>query len=296
MEASDRNCTSRVVQAVLAALLLAGLTACGSGGAAPTPSVVSTARQTTSPSSSSTVPATTTQPPTTTEPPSTTTEPQTPYRLPARLRGVEWTRLPTTRRLVALTFDAGSNADGLPSILATLHDQGVTHATFFLTGDWVDSYPGLARRVAARFSLGNHTITHPHLPTLEDQQIVHEVRGARRTIAAATGVDTRPLFRFPYGDSSAHALRIVNDQGFASIRWTVDTLGWEGASAGITTDSILHRILEGLQPGEIILMHVGSSPDHSTPDADALTQLIHAIRSHGYTFTTVDRFTGQPPT
>ena len=43
-------------------------------------------------------------------------------------------------------------------------------------------------------------------------------------------------------------------------------------------------------------MHVGSSPDGSTPDADALTQLIHAIRSHGYTFTTVDRFTGRPPT
>ena len=248
MEASDRNRTSRVVQAALAALLLAGLTACGGGAAAPTPSVVSTARQTTSTSSSSTVPATTTQPPTTTEPPSTTTEPQTPSRLPARLRGVEWTLLPTTRRLVALTFDAGSNADGLLSIMATLHDQGVTHATFFLTGDWVDSYPGLARRVAARFSLGNHTITHPHLPTLDDHQIVHEVRGARRTIVAATGVDTRPLFRFPYGEGSPHALRIVNDLGFASIRWTLDTLGWEGASAGITTDSILHRILEGCSP------------------------------------------------
>ena len=295
MPASNRNHSSRVVQAVLAALLLVGLTACGGGGAAPTPSV-STVRPTTSTSSSGTVPASTTQPPTTTEPPSTTTEPQTPYRLPARLRGVEWTCLPTKRRLVALTFDAGSNADGLPSILATLHDQGVTHATFFLTGNWVDSYPVLARRVAARFSLGNHTINHPHLPTLGDHQIVHEVRGARRTIAAATGVDTRPLFRFPYGDSNPHALRIVNDLGYASIRWTVDTLGWKGASAGITSDSILHRILEGLQPGEIILMHVGSSPDHSTPDADALSRVIHAIRSHGYAFTTIDRFTGRPLT
>ena len=120
------------------------------------------------------------------------------------------------------------------------------------------------------------------------------MRGGRRQIAAVTGVDTRPLFRFPYGDSSPRTLALVNSLGFASIRWTVDTLGWEGASAGITRLSILRRVINGLQPGEIVLMHLGSSPDGSTLDADTLPRLISELRSRGYGFTTIDRFTGRP--
>lgn len=45
------------------------------------------------------------------------------------LAGKDWTYLPTSRRVVALTFDAGANADAVPSILATLRREGVP-ATF----------------------------------------------------------------------------------------------------------------------------------------------------------------------
>jgi len=36
------------------------------------------------------------------------------------LAGIDWTYIPTTRHVVALTFDAGANADGVSSILATV--------------------------------------------------------------------------------------------------------------------------------------------------------------------------------
>ncbi len=49
------------------------------------------------------------------------------------LAGKDWTYIPTTRRVVALTFDAGANADAVPSILATLRREGVP-ATFFPSG------------------------------------------------------------------------------------------------------------------------------------------------------------------
>ena len=287
---------SRLLRTGVVVALTGLVAACGASGAAPTSHAPSAAPHQTSasppPGSAPTVP------PPTTPPSSTVPEPPPvplPYRLPDRLRGVEWTQLPTTRRLVALTFDGGSNADGLRPILRTLRNEHVTRATFFLTGRWADTYPELARRLAARFTIGNHTITHPHLPALTRRGIVREVGGGRRVIAAVTGVDTRPLFRFPYGDSDPRTLRIVNDLGFASIRWTVDTLGWEGASAGITTSSIVQRVIDALQPGEIVLMHVGSSPDRSTLDADALARVISAVRARGYAFTSVDRFTGRPP-
>jgi peptidoglycan/xylan/chitin deacetylase (PgdA/CDA1 family) len=34
-------------------------------------------------------------------------------------------------------------------------------------------------------------------------------------------------------------------------------------------------------------LHVGSSPDHSTLDADALPRIIAAIRARGYQFVTL---------
>jgi peptidoglycan/xylan/chitin deacetylase (PgdA/CDA1 family) len=51
------------------------------------------------------------------------------------------------------------------------------------------------------------------------------------------------------------------------------------------------RALAHLEPGEIILMHVGANPhDQSTLDADALAGIIGAIRARGYAFTTVPKY------
>lgn len=46
--------------------------------------------------------------------------------------------------------------------------------------------------------------------------------------------------------------------------------------------------MDGLRPGEIVLMHVGQHPtDGSTLDADALPTVIEALRAKGYGFTTL---------
>jgi peptidoglycan/xylan/chitin deacetylase (PgdA/CDA1 family) len=88
--------------------------------------------------------------------------------------------LPTTRKVVALTFDAGASNDGVASILATLNRSGVP-GTFFLTGDFVDDFPSSARAVA-RYPVGNHTYHHPDLTTLSDSAIRIEVRSAQARI------------------------------------------------------------------------------------------------------------------
>src|SRR5690606_8066167 len=77
--------------------------------------------------------------------------------VPAGLVGVDVERIPTNSRIVALTFDAGANADGLPSILATLRSTGVP-ATFFLTGRWAQNYPAGVRQITAGgHRIGNHS-------------------------------------------------------------------------------------------------------------------------------------------
>lgn len=247
----------------------------------PTPPLTPSLPLTPSPPSKPTPTSTPVTPPPTTAPTPTATS------LPPTLLGIDVNRLPTSQRVVALTFDAGANADGVPKILATLRAEKVP-ATFFLTGSWARSFPQRAQDIGTQFAIGDHTMTHPHLNQLSDDVVRAEVEQARSVIHAATGVDPRPLFRFPFGEHNTHNRALVNALGYVSIGWTVDTLGWQGTSAGRTADTVKQRVLAGLQPGEVVLMHVGSNPtDHSTLDADALAATIEGIRAAGYGFVTV---------
>jgi peptidoglycan/xylan/chitin deacetylase (PgdA/CDA1 family) len=189
---------------------------------------------------------------------------------------------------VALTFDAGANAAGLPKILSTLSAKGVA-ATFFLTGNWADTNPGgVGQIVSAGHRVANHSMTHPGFTGLDGTGIAQQVRGAEQAILAA-GADPTPLFRFPFGERDARTIAAVNDLGYVAVRWTVDTLGWKGTSGGINTQIVADRTLAGLQPGEIVLMHIGSNPnDGTTLDADALPQIIDRISAAGYGFVTLD--------
>ncbi|HKA82214.1 MAG TPA: polysaccharide deacetylase family protein [Acidimicrobiales bacterium] len=219
--------------------------------------------------------------------------PAAPSAPPSSRLGVDWTRIPTSSRLVGLTFDAGANADAIPSILATLRTKNVP-ATFFLTGQWVRNFPAQANDVAVSgFVVGNHTDTHPELTTLSDAQVRAELSSAQRSILLANGAETRPLFRFPFGDVDSRVLGIANGMGYVGVRWTVDSLGWQGTSGGMTAQKVFDRVMAGLQPGEIVLMHVGSHPtDKSMLDAAALPRIIDAMRARGYTFVTMSALTG----
>ena len=209
------------------------------------------------------------------------------------LAGKDWTVIPTSRRVVALTFDAGANADAVPSILATLRREGVP-ATFFLTGNFVRDFPAAARSIAAAgFRIGDHTVSHPYLTRLSDAAVRQEVLDSARQITAVTGKSPLPLFRFPFGDADARTIAIANQAGYVPVRWTVDTLGWEGTAGHITATVVASRVLGAARPGEIVLMHVGSNPDdHTTLDADALPQVISGLRAQGYSFVTLNALTG----
>jgi peptidoglycan/xylan/chitin deacetylase (PgdA/CDA1 family) len=192
--------------------------------------------------------------------------------------------------VVALTFDAGANADGVPSILSTLAQYEVP-GTFFLTGRWVEVYPEYAAQIGASYPVANHSYSHPDLTKLSDPAVREEITKAAASIRRATGKDTRPMFRFPFGASSQHTIDLANSLGYGAINWTVDTRGWQGTTGGQDVQLIVDRVLAGLQPGEIVIMHVGSHPtDHSTLDADALPRIIEEIRARGYEFVTIDQY------
>jgi peptidoglycan/xylan/chitin deacetylase (PgdA/CDA1 family) len=205
--------------------------------------------------------------------------------LPPPVVAGELVRLQTRQHVVALTFDGGGNAAGVKTILATLRRDDVP-ATFFLTGHFVRAYPAIARAIGRRYVVANHTVDHPHLTAMSNAAVVRQIVHANELIRRATGRDTRPLFRFPYGDRDARTLAICRRLGYASIRWTVDTWGWMG-TAQQTVPGAARRVVDNLMPGEIVLMHVGSSRDGSTIDTRALPRVIRAVRARGYRFVTM---------
>ncbi len=281
-----------VLTAVTAALLIAG-TACARGRpttawqpgtAAPPASALAV------PSATTPAPTSAPVPPSPTAPRPTTTP--TPPGIPAALVGKDIEVIPTTRAVVALTFDAGANADGVPTILATLAARRIT-ATFFLTGDFAVRFPGSVRTIAsAGHRIGNHTATHPHSLTKSDAELRTELTVAATQLRAAGAADPRPLFRFPFGERDARTIAVVNTAGYVAVRWTVDSLGWQGRGGrglAAATQAVVDRVVAAARAGEIVLMHVGSHPeDGSTLDAAALPTVIDRLRAKGYGFVTLD--------
>lgn len=203
--------------------------------------------------------------------------------------GQFWSHIPTTRKVAALTFDIGAaNLGGLPRVLSTLRRDHAA-STFFLIGAWVSRFKKAAQEIVkSGAAIGDLSLDHEHFPRIPDFSMREQVLGAQSEIDKVAGVQPWPWFRFPFGDHNDHTIAVVNSLGFATIGWTVDTLGWEGSSRGITVQSIVQRVVAARRPGEIVLMHPAATVDHSILDAKALPFIIKALRSYGYSFVTVN--------
>lgn len=283
----------RELVTLVAAVVVAATAGC-SGLSKPAAEPTTTAVQ---PSSASPSPPPSTSIPTTTHTASPTITPTTPMpspttsavTLPVWLRGTAVTALPTTKRVIALTFDGGSGAQGATAVLAALKAADVP-ATFFLTGDFARSFPNVVASINAdHYLVGNHTMSHPHLTRLSSNVVTKQITDAENQLNAAIGGTRRPWFRFPFGEYDTRTLQLVHELGYGAIGWTIDTLGWQGKQAGGVAD-IVARVHAALRPGAIVLMHLGANPnDGTTYDADALPAVIAMVRAAGYSFVDLRR-------
>ncbi len=180
---------------------------------------------------------------------------------------------------IALTFDAGAGGQPTPAILDALKEAGV-HSTFFLTGQFVDAYPDVVKRIAEEgHEIANHSNTHPEFPKISPESARKEIAVTEEKIRSLTGISTKPYFRFPYGARTRSWVDFVNGEGYVSIFWTIDTLDW---MAETTPDRIRSRVLNNACPGAIVLMHCGSPQE-----AQALPSLIQGLKSSGYEVVTL---------
>jgi len=279
-------------------MLLAAAVLCSS--CSPNDSAVSS----TSPAPDSTTTTSTTAPSTTVAPVSTTTSSTTttittttttktvlttattslpPTSPPGGTKASVVTRIATDAKVVALTFDAGSDRGFAAEILDTLATHGIK-ASFGMTGKWAESNPDLLlRMVNEGHTLINHTYDHPHMETLGTEQRVSQLALAEEIIRESTGTTTKPYFRPPYGSYNNQVLIDVASAGYRySVMWTVDCLGWKG----LPPSEVAARCRNALEPGAILLMHVGAA----STDYAALDEILADIDRSGYRYATIKEF------
>lgn len=175
-------------------------------------------------------------------------------------------------KICSLSFDAAWGNEDTQQLIDILAQYDVK-ATFFIVGEWVDKYPESVKALAdAGHEIGNHSDTHPHMPTLSRDEMVQEINACNDKIEAITG--KRPtLFRAPFGDYDDALIEVLESQGMYCVQWDCDSLDWKDRSAS----QIYERIVSEVQPGSICLFH-NAAPN--TPEA--LPDILEHLTTEGY--------------
>ena len=145
----------------------------------------------------------------------------------------------TPKKQAALSFDAAWGNEDTQTLLDILAKYNV-HATFFMTGGWVDSYPEDVKKIlAAGHDLGNHSQNHKNMSQLSDEECKQELMSVHSKVKELTGYEMF-LFRPPYGDYDNHVITNARDCGYYPIQWDVDSLDWKDYGA----DSIIQTVTQ----------------------------------------------------
>ena len=172
------------------------------------------------------------------------------------LLGPNLNRLPAAavkRREIALTIDDGPDPEVTPQVLAQLAAANVK-ATFFCIGWRARQHPALLRTIiAAGHQVENHGDGHSNVFALYGpRRITADLQAGNATFSELTG--RRPRFfrptaglRNPFLDPVLHRL----DMRLAS--WTRRAYDTRCGNA----DTVYHRLTDGLDAGDILLLHDG---------------------------------------
>lgn len=226
---------------------------------------------------------------------------------------------------VYLTLDTGHM--GVASLMADVLNRHQVKVTFFganertqtgsdlkgsLGPDWA---PWWKARAAEGHEFASHTFDHtywradvPGRPgepaqfrvrpsagpsegqdfTWTARQYCDEVGRASARLQDITGKPSLPLFRAPGGKTSPALLAAAKACGYAHVGWSpAGFLGDELPSSSYPNAALLQKALKNIQPGDILLAHLGiwSRQDPWAPAV--LEPLITGLQARGFCFKTL---------
>lgn len=201
-----------------------------------------------------------------------------------QLAGTLVTRVDTTDKLIALTFDDGPEPVYTEQVLDLLATYEAP-ATFYVLGEAAKRNPVQVRRIIdAGHELGNHSFSHPRMYFMPSGSIAREVESTDAVLKAA-GYRGNITFR-PPGCKRLLATPIY------LARYQRTTVTWDLEPDSIaniagSADAMTDYVVENARPGSIVLMHV--MYPSSEVSREALPQIMARLSAEGYTFVTVSQ-------
>lgn len=117
---------------------------------------------------------------------------------------------------VYLTFDEGYENGYTSKILDVLKEKKAP-AVFFVTYDYAKRNPDLIKRMIAEGHIvGNHSYTHPSMPTVSLEKASEEITKLHDYIKENFNY-TMTLFRPPMGEYSEQTLALTKELGYQSV-------------------------------------------------------------------------------
>lgn len=178
---------------------------------------------------------------------------------------------------VALTIDTAFGNDKTQAILDILDEYNVK-ATFFVVGLWARENPDLLTEIIkAGHEVQNHSMTHERYPDMEVTDVLADAQAAQTLLDEATGKKAN-IIRLPFGAFDDKTLKILQDNGFIPVKWSVDGEDWK------TQDikEVYNNVIKNTKGGDIIMLQ------NNTVGAEgALSDIIAHLLDKGYEFKTI---------
>jgi peptidoglycan-N-acetylglucosamine deacetylase len=174
----------------------------------------------------------------------------------SRWLGANWTRLPqasAARHEFALTIDDGPDPAVTPQVLDLL-DRHAARATFFCIAARAERHPDLCREIVRRgHAVENHSHRHRHnFSLLGPSGLARELQSSQDALARICG---RPpqFFRAPAGLRNLFLDPFLARFGLQLASWSAR--GYDTRERD--PQRVAQRLLSGLRPGAILLLHDG---------------------------------------
>ena len=202
---------------------------------------------------------------------------------------------------IALTFDDGPNPATTPSVLDVLDDHDAKGA-FFMNGEKLqtEAQRRIARRIVEEgHTVGNHTFSHPNMRNLGADEARREVAETHALIQQFADPE---FFRFPYGAADCELQNLIDEYGYTSVGWHIDSADWcfaggNGECSGDTfapfasepesqySDDMTGWVVRQAkrQNGGVILFH-----DIHPLTAGTLDTILTRLEEEGFTFVSLE--------
>jgi peptidoglycan-N-acetylmuramic acid deacetylase len=178
---------------------------------------------------------------------------------------------------IYLTFDEGYENGYTSTILDVLKEKKAP-AVFFVTYDYAKRNPGLVQRMIDEgHVVGNHSYTHPSMPTLSLSKASNEITALHSYVKENFNY-TMTLFRPPMGEFSERTLALTQSLGYKSVFWSFAYVDWD-TSKQMGYDKAYTKVVSCLHNGAVYLLHAVSKDN-----ADILGSFIDEAVKEGYQF------------